>query len=799
MSQLIRKLTSLDNLCKAKNRSGQIATLLILFMVVGLIFVLVTLNLGNTAVSTTRMANAVDSSTLSLASSLATRSKQFGDSLIAQCGNPLKCCKKTGMASAVFAIVAAIIACIVAPYLLALLAAALPASMGAAVAAVCLSSSTALGLTTTGAMIAGGVGGAIGGAIGGAYAGTGAGAGAWQGFKLGVAVGGLAAGLYNAPAGFSSATPGASQTTSAGATGGLGGGTASTTVTTAGGATETVTTPFAFGELVPAGMKIVSGSVTYAAGGWHVLGGFASGTSGLASNYLADRGLEEEFEAVTKKLASLSSKDREREQAFFSVMTKLVDDTALLKDTGDINKNGDTEEFLPQIIIEWSRRIDALGQIKAQSNSMVEMFFQGPLKAYDDYLHTKIEGGQQTITVWWSPTPIIVNNKSMFQMQEYELFKDPATGYLDVRDGAEDSDFCNLFRGLWNMGYRITVNVDGENMYIWEPGPNATTLKTWFDETCCGDDCSPPPTGYDCLDEMYVDMFDMMQFFDAILNDPDTAIIMWEYIMGLFYNRDDPDDKGTYFGMVNTYVDILTQARTQIDAIRDSFPDCTFGYYTDPAYGYSWPDGWPQVDQSIPCTDCPPFTCPPGWSYCWGTGCLNSCFVNAPCRTVIMSGYGMSVDPDRRDEYEEYQKNLNELLARTIQFRDAIENFFNSLNSMASSTYGLYGTGLQECVSGSRNCLKYVWDDSRGANSVMIRIGDFQEAQIATHKYGDWFKGKVCQELENYTDGDKCWIEATRTTASEDMGAIGTWNPFGVRPVRKRAKADYSYDHVRLK
>ena len=83
---MIRCLHNITSVRKFFNRStnGQMATILTLFMVGVLIFILVTVNVGSTGVKATVVRNAADSASLSIGSAVATRSFRLAETLKVQ-------------------------------------------------------------------------------------------------------------------------------------------------------------------------------------------------------------------------------------------------------------------------------------------------------------------------------------------------------------------------------------------------------------------------------------------------------------------------------------------------------------------------------------------------------------------------------------------------------------------------------------------------------------------------------------------------------------------------------------------
>jgi len=146
-------------------------------MIIALIFVLATVNIGNIGVQSTTLSNAADAGALILASNLATKSRQIwqalgdcGENPAWNCQGKTEKCKKKSFWSIILAVVIAIVAVVIT-------------------------------IVTYGAgsplllMVVGAVAGAVGGMIGAAIDGTPILAGAITGAMIGAAIGGLAGGL----------------------------------------------------------------------------------------------------------------------------------------------------------------------------------------------------------------------------------------------------------------------------------------------------------------------------------------------------------------------------------------------------------------------------------------------------------------------------------------------------------------------------------------------------------------------------------------------------------------------------
>lgn len=159
MLRQLKNTASLNNL-KNAGRGGQVATLLILFLVVMVMFILVTVNIGAVSKRATHLANSTDGAALVLGSPLAS----YAYNLYKLLGNRTEKCKKGGMLSSFIAFFAALVVTI--------------ASYGS--------------MSWVWVVVLAGVAGMVGGALGAAIqgdSGTAIAMGAVRGLAIGVAVG----------------------------------------------------------------------------------------------------------------------------------------------------------------------------------------------------------------------------------------------------------------------------------------------------------------------------------------------------------------------------------------------------------------------------------------------------------------------------------------------------------------------------------------------------------------------------------------------------------------------------------
>lgn len=777
MSRLFRRLTCLTNLAKANNPKGQIATLLILFMVIALIFVMATVNIGQVATTSTTLSNAADAAALQLASSLVTKARAISDGLYSECHRRFKCCVETGLAAGIFALVLAVIAVFLCQPCLAFIAS---IGIGAAVG-------TTFTLTTF--VATGAVAGMIGGAIGGAYAGTGVVEGMVTGLAIGASVGLAGAGIAGAPMTAPAAAP------AGGAAGGGAGGASlgvSTGLTSDAGimgsgftpvtlAPATLSVPAAAaptlgvsGLVVDAGIMAAAASLPVATlGTGAVILGALSTASKLGSDAIAEQNWKDLYREMSNDVNKLKEKDRYRENAFITALSLVVDDPNKSQDTYDINRNGDTAELVSDFFIWLHRRHEKFNSLRQQETPRVRYFLNGPARNFRNFAEKTYTG---TNSSYYNGTTYSRrHNPGMLEKLEYEWYLDSQDDTYKVRAGT-DGSIVTLLRGFWNNGTRFTIDDNGPKT-AWEPGPVLVEYDAWVHTECGDGPCPAPPAGMDYIDGLADKFRDMVLFIDSLKSDIESAALTWENWIWIFYDEDDPNNTGTYYGKLKKSLEMLQSIRQQILSIRDSAPLCIWGYYEDPANRRLR-----NVDPTIPCLACPapvpPATKPPA--------CSRSCYTNFPCRFSAAANSGYTVDADRFDEFAPALRDLNQLIDRQIpNFMAAIVDLNSRLNAMAM-------TGSAMDNYGGLNPLKYEWVDTAGRHKVIVQAGPFRVPRLRTEDHGNFISGETCNELVDYRDRGNCWIRVTRDDTSPDIGLLGKWNPFK-RPIAKRSKAEYGY------
>lgn len=753
MNRLIRNLTSLCNLAPGKRPAGQMATLLILVTVMLLIFVLVTLNIGQIAINRTTLSNAADSASLYMASQLATKARQLYEGL----GNQTSQCQKTGFANIFLAIIIAIVAIVATIFTFG----------GAAVGFVAMLQLTVQTIGTTGLMVAGAVGGAIGGALGGAISGTGAGQGALLGASIGAAIGGIAGSIGSMlSAGSSVATNTSVQAGGQGATISTSGG----NISLASGESVSL---LSSGTITQGSAVVTSTAAANAGGFGSALAGMGvsgAGGASLGALTLGSAGYNEvsaqdmRGKVIDKILAMLSKgseRDRIREMAFMRALQQVVDDPNFSQDTNDSNANGDTREFVPAFQTWLYERAIGVGLGETANISYLTVAL-AQLKDMADFLATFYQG---TDTNGY-------HVPGYFEAAEYRWVYNAASGEDGIIDnGASAGDFSNdgifaqVFRALEQHGYFV-YNVSGQKSYI--SGPAFADYKAYLDEPCCGNDCGAMPPAvestFDEFDGITSGIREAVVFIDGLMAQPaEDRNATWSSWVTFLYDPgydESPDPygnpSGTFYGLFTEYCATVAKWRRDVDALVPTLPTCAAGSDGD--------------------------------------------FVNAPCKISRESGFypeqdgqdinyyfsnrwGASFSGMPRDEYADFY-NWSGAAYNTLKgMRDKFKEIYDNLDSASGALRDRGGT----------NPVRYSWGDLRGEHWVEVRVGNFRLPKIEKKKYGNWWKGRTCMELRDYDEASQSpenYIQVRRYDQSKNMGFLGRWNPFNT--VTKRSYYYYT-------
>ncbi len=541
MNRLVRKFTSLTNLGRAKSVSGQMATLLILLMVIGLSFVLFTANIGNVSVQSTALANSADASALQLSSQLSTKARQLYEGL----GNRTKKCVKTGFLSFVLAIVAAIFTVVVMYF--------------------CPPAGAAM-WSKTAFIFAGAVAGAVGGATGGAIAGTGAVQGALTGAAVGAAVGMCGAAL--APA--TTPTVGAN-------VGGMAAGSQGAVISGAQAATVSGTAFVPAGTVIGQGATFVGGSVAVNAGLGTGLTGALSITSAGYNEAERQQALADYMDKIAKMFGKASEKDRLTQTTIMRALAGVVDDPNMSPDTNDCNYNNDTTELVSDYQVWWWRRAENIP--KVDSNNIE--YAMRNLESLQVFIGGLLGGGTGFVFV----TPDLFVSKEY--MWETDLRVPPAQ--LDVLLPGKDPE------GLLARSFRA-LEASGVNLSFWEPGPTAAQYMAAFanisDDDCVGAACNvPAPPGYDRFDMVVASLHEVYLWIAALRQEnPDNLAASWDDWIGFVYDvAEDPEEDPAYdpyadppaslYGILTLVIYEMEKWMAEIDALYPTWPECQMNEY----------------------------------------------------------------------------------------------------------------------------------------------------------------------------------------------------------------------------
>ncbi|MFH1691002.1 MAG: Tad domain-containing protein [Candidatus Omnitrophota bacterium] len=716
----MKRLTSFRNLWKVGNPRGQIATLLIMLTVVLLIFVMVTMNIGETSLMSTRIANATDAATLSLASQLSTKARQLAHGLKnseAKDTSYTKACNPSGAAAIIIAIVCIIVAIVI-------------------FVVTCGSGAIASAKLVFLAMCI--LAGAVGGAIGGAYAGTGAWQGAFQGACIGAAIGSICIALptTTTATGVSEGVVGAGDTLvfSEGATIGTAEGAmavpAGATLTGVGGGAAVMSVPMSGGLML-------QGALCLASAGYN--------------QHVQEKVAEKQIDLFVEMMANMNEKDRMRESAFMTALSQVVDDPNMSADAVDSNLNTNTSELVSNFQIWVFNRLNyfgtLVGDVITPINGFFDMtrFYQSLFFQLCDGRDTweEIEGG-----TFFSHHPGTLETEDY----RYHVVCEDILGPFGIvlrtecheeiiENAGNDGSIAKLARGLENAGYDLS---------FWEPGPTLAALQASAES--CGEDSCEGPAGFDPVDGLREELREVREWLIELdKTDKNDRAETWGGWLDFFVDLGDSRvaPESIYFTL-EKYIAEMKKWRAETLAVVKTLPECVQDPNDEDAV------------LSFPCR--------------YGE---NSC----------------TVTKKRVDAFDQFYGDVLELewtLGDVNGLNSLIRNLYNSIYSAP------VGNGLNVADLGGMNPAQYEWNDTRGHHIVKVGTGNFKVPHLKKTKYGNWFKGKKCMELRDYSDnGSRCWVKVERIDEKHDLGVLGFWNPFA-KGITKIARAAYSYDYLKL-
>lgn len=795
---LLKRLISLNNLIRPGVEAGQVATLLILIMIIGLILVMATVNIGQVAVNSTALSNAADTAALSLASSLATKSRMYWEGL----GNTFEHCEKRNLLGLILALIIAIIITIV--------------TWGCAWYTIILAAA---------------VGGAVGGMIGAMITGTNIGSGILMGAMIGAAVGSVAVGVQNITVLLEDAA-----FLSSGMSG-----------PTLAGSAMTFTV---FGSVyLGAAVSMASGLMSL----WN-RGDMAINMERVILDQLSKQLGKLDEQSQYRETTIFAALARTIDDP---VKVPDVHDLDADQDTTE-----PTSRFLTfwwerigvyaALSEEWATYInDFVGKMQNFRNVIVPAYNGTPTEVtvyiYTDPLTGEVVTSETypegLLPSSFSYNPVTTETRTkilpgMLERQDYKWSLEQVTidGEQDMQEvamagpcvgqGVEDGSIVGFMRPLYALGYTTPY---------WQPGPSDTPcekndpMNAWMDIDCSSGDvpsslpvCSPSdtPAGYDDIDGMADGLRAMVVYMDTIV--PPTfdefmaqyypnvnltisedyegtyyfssnwmraqyeaqynamvaemnPVLNWQDWVYSFYNPDDPADPDTYYVILANYIATLENIKSALQALN--LPLCGQGCFE--ADGITCDvgactGGW----QSYQCPGWEP------WEWAWGPPPQN-CIMPSPgwpCKLHqqgCIEGTGITIDQNIDDELQPVLNDIDRMIAEMTNFRDQIKAF-------ADQMFGVDIVALGDCAPGNHNCVQYIWQDSRGTNTIRVEVGPFKMPRL--HRKSSFWK--VCMQLKDYTDDNRCWVKVTKYESAPNVGIFGKWNPFR-RGITRISKVGY--------
>lgn len=306
-----------------------------------------------------------------------------------------------------------------------------------------------------------------------------------------------------------------------------------------------------------------------------------------------------------------------------------------------------------------------------------------------------------------------------------------------------DGPLVELVRALEDPSVRgASLNTTSYNVTFWEPGPSKAELDAWYASDC---DTCLAPAGFDEIDEMIEELDTFVQLSQSLLTQDFqqtvTSSASWS---ALFYDPAGTDD---YYDKLDTLVNGsattkgITGWKSEIEQIRTLLPSCSYGALSEA--------------------------------------------LNAPCQ----DGGAGTIDADPFDEFAYVQDQLDALIAQINAFRNAALAFYDDMQAIFASLGSAFG-GV--------NPVTYAWGDSRGNHTLEAETSDFKLARLKKKKSGNFFAGKICMVLTDFSDtGANTWIQLTRADPVGKKIGMWSWNPFS-GSVTKKACVRYSFDDVGL-
>jgi hypothetical protein len=775
----LRQTTSLKKFGK-KRACGQIATFLMLIMVVILMLILVTVNLGRVAVDTTNIANAADNAALMLGSMMATKANAIHSALKAEDGkndatyygpeynindtkyNPYpKLCRVDGILDKIFSAILSILTVIAI-----IVISALTGGTASFFLFVCLGT------------LAGGFGGWLGAKIQGTNPTNGAIAGA----KIGFAVGATAAGFYSmaTTAGEAAAAQqGAAELTAP-----------TTTVSEAGYDTATgfsVTSTETLNAVVPWIEPAVLPAVTPVA---QTIGLAATATvldnlMKILPEYEAMKSVSKAFKKLSDDISGLPEADMYRESVFFQALSQTVNDPTETKrdtfgfrggplppftdwkltiiqaaqdcpganiggpsggwrgaDPCDLDYDGDYNEAMPIFLYWWQARVLKIRQISSEVANKIHTFVTDKLVYAGQYIDAIVSSGDRCGDNGADDCPW-----SQLGGEWHEFLRGRSTGNKN---------------SLVGFGKKIDTDDLGSARYkfrYWNPG-------------------SDPDYKDDAMDEAEYAVSFLRNYLDLII----SVSKKW-----LSTEWDSYKGRQVIIGSWNFWLPSFYTPELYNFIYGNNLSQSDPNYYSGLNGRARWyQDGWyheikkwrEDLSRGGGLPDCIYNGNHDGWT-------------NAPCKRNDMgSGYYLSWDNDLDNEFEVVWL-LDELITRLNWLRGDAQWAWNQI-------YQVYlNSGLEFLANptdpNSPYRVAYAWGGAdNNDHKVTVTLKFKMPIMYDNTPNRSWWKQECCFYLQDYQDatGENTWVQITRQDpAGLDPvtgerrrvgpgGLLGFWNPY---------------------
>jgi hypothetical protein len=535
--------------------SGQITTLLILIMVIMLIFVLVTVNMGRVSMQTTYLANAADSAGLALASQLGTKAQQLYKAM-----GTIEECTRVNWLTTIFAIIGAVVLIVVTFG---------GASGGLPVLfAACAHSLGSMALTIG----MGALGGALGGMAGAAAGGTSIKDGAVTGLVIGVAVGAafIAAGTMA-----TATTPGTQ----------VGFGSKATVLTAEGTkVTGTLVIDSEIGwscAVVAANGQLIAGTVVSAVVNTLLtasLGAAAVGITAGSKLYEYNKQVqmtEDFYSDLQKNLGGMGEYDRFREGTFIAALSQVVDDPRSTsydkevdcdgdgkRDIGDpldTDGDGDLGEEIPCFQYSWYKRTEEIRMNFSELRERIELFFNTTIKDFSEFAALQIYNG------------------GPLDRQAYVTPGDPAhaDGILVTWANALEEQNAGLYPGNTNKNITFWKSGDAADVVGISENYNGTSWDEFY---------------YDDIDAVAKELAGIVFYGNGLYAGMSMEQLAnsWEDWIEVFDDADDAN-KGDFYDELKLLLDGsddflgVKYWPDEMRSVRAGLPGCLIGSCADPA------------------------------------------------------------------------------------------------------------------------------------------------------------------------------------------------------------------------